>query len=826
MSKHCVPHKSVLAVAVKDCLARNHAHRSVLAMSVAAAGMQMTTLGSIAMAQAKPELEEIVVSATRREQTVQEIPFNISAVSGAALEQANISDAVEALRTMAGVSVADRGYRNAGVASSIVIRGINVDSSANGDVPLAAPPTVATYVDNTALYGSFILKDIERVEVLRGPQGTLYGSGSLAGNVRYIMRKPDMKEFSGKASLNFGVTEGSGGYNLNPDIMLNIPASDTFAFRLNAGLINNDGIIDYPNVYQTDANGDPVVNGDVTTALPVYHEVKDVDDVDIKYARVSALWEPSDKFSAQLSYQWQKDEVGGRRQVTSGNNIATGGTYDDYEFGAVQLEPSEREVELLALELEFDVGFATLTSSTSQYDHTGNGISDNSGVYAQNGWFSYYGSSPRPIAQAERFYDDSAFAQELRLVSNGEHFIDWTAGVYYTDQDYDLGQNSYLVGYIPYLNAIDLYGMAPFTTNQDFLFRRSQKYEETALFGEATINFTDDLHLTLGGRYFDNTVDVDAVLDVPIYSSPSNPPGVAAEKIDDDGFLFKANMAWDLSDDSMLYGTFSQGYRHAGANAVPTSGRYAENPAFLTFDSDQIDNYELGFKGFYGKHAYSVSAYYTDWADPQLNTTTPNWGFFAVINGESASTRGIEFELSGPLLENLSYNVGYTYANAELTADVYRPAGNFGGNGILRERQIAEDGDRLPGTAEHVFNVSLTHNLELSGGMGLTTVLSGYYQSDMLNALGSEDPADPLYNRFAADIDSFSLWNLSTTLGKDAWSASLYIKNLFNEDGTTGVVPVAVAGPNPSPEERYYGNNSRDYIALPRTIGLVISYDF
>lgn len=826
MSKQCVPTKSVLAVAIAECLARSRPRRGALAMSLAAAGLQLTTVGTVASAQARPELEEIVVSATRRAQTVQEIPFNISAASGESLEQANISDAVEALRTMAGVSVQDRGYRNAGVASSIVIRGINVDSGSNGDVPLAAPPTVASYVDNTALYGSFILKDLERVEVLRGPQGTLYGSGSLAGNVRYIMHKPDMSGFSGKASVNFGMTDGSDGYNLNPDLMLNIPASDRLALRLNAGMIDNDGIIDYPNVYRTDGNGDPVVDGDVVTAPPVYVKVEDVDDVEIKYARVSALWEPTDRTSAQLSYQWQKDETGGRRQVTRGDNLVTGGRYDDYEFGAVQLEPSEREVDLVALELEFDVGFATLTSSTSQYDHTGSGISDNSGVYAQNGWFAYYGSSPRPIAQAERFYDDSAFAQEVRLVSNGERLVDWTAGVFYTDQDYDLGQNSYLVGYIPYLNAIDLYGLAPFSTNQDFLFRRNQAYEETALFGEATINFTDDLHLTLGGRYFDNTVDVDAMLDVPIYSSPTNPPGVAAESISDDGLLFKANLAWDLSEDSMLYGTFSQGYRHAGANAVPTSGRYAENPDFLTFDSDEIDNYELGFKGYHGRHAYAVSAYYTDWTDPQLNTSTPNWGFFAVINGESASTRGIEIELSGALLDSLRYSFGYTYADSELTDDVFRPSGNFGGNGVVSERQIAADGDRLPGTAEHVVNLSLTHEVELSGGIGLTTVLSGYYQSDMLNSLGSDDPADPLYNRFAADIDSFSLWNLSSTLTRDAWSASLYVKNLFNEDGTTGVVPMAVAGPSPGPDQRYLGNNSRDYIALPRTIGIVISYEF
>ncbi len=388
-------------------------------------------------------LAEVVVTATRREQSIQDIPFNISALGGEALEKANIIEAVEALRTMPGISVQDRGHRNAGVTSSIVIRGINVDSGTQGDVPLAAPATVSTYVDDTPLYGNFILKDIERIEVLRGPQGTLYGSGSLAGNVRYIMRKPDLSGFSGEASVGYGQTDGSDGYNLNPDIMLNMPVGETFAVRLNAGMIDNDGIVDYPNVYELDGNGDPVVNGDVLTALPVYTSVKDADDVDIKYGRVSALFAPNDVFSAQLSYQFQDDEVGGRRQVTSGADLVNGGQYGKYEFGGIQLEPSERDVELTALELEVDLGFATLTSSTSHYEHTGTGISDNSGVYARNGWFVFYGSSPRPIAQAERFYDDSAVVQELRLVSNGDGRVDWTAGFFYMDQDYDLGQNSY-----------------------------------------------------------------------------------------------------------------------------------------------------------------------------------------------------------------------------------------------------------------------------------------------------------------------------------------------------------------------------------------------
>jgi len=249
-------------------------------------------------------LEEIVVTATRRAQTVQEIPFNISAVSGAALEKSNIIDSVDALRTMAGVAMYDRGYRNAGVTNGIIIRGMNVDAGTNNDVPLAAPPTVATYIDNTALFGNFVLKDIERIEVLRGPQGTLYGSGSLAGNVRYIMKKPDISALSAKASLSYGQTDGSDGHNLNPDLLVNIPLGTTAAFRANIGQVKNDGIVDYPNLYVLDSKGDPVVTGgDIVNALPVYRSAKDVDSVDLKYGRASLLLKPNATFNAQL-HDW------------------------------------------------------------------------------------------------------------------------------------------------------------------------------------------------------------------------------------------------------------------------------------------------------------------------------------------------------------------------------------------------------------------------------------------------------------------------------------------------------------------------------------------
>ena len=819
---------------------------------------------SLAMAQAGSTtansnvgMEEIMVTATRRETSVQEIPYNISAISGSDLADANVYDSVEALRYIPGVSMADRGYRNAGMAERIIIRGINVDYGVDGDVPLTAPPTVATYVDNTALYGSLILKDLNRVEVLKGPQGTLYGSGSLAGNVRYIMNKPNVEAFSGKASMGFGMTDGSGGFNYNPDLLMNIPLGDTFAVRFNLGEIKNAGVVDYPNVYKLDANGDPVVkDGDILHATPDYQSLKDVDDVKIKYGRISALWMPNDTFNAQLSWQKQKDDIGGRRQVTSGENLTppAGGYYGKYEFGAIQVEPANRDIAVSALEMEFIFGFATLTSSTSYYTHDGEGISDNSGVYARNGWFASYGSSPRPMAQAQRFYDDSAWTQELRLVSNGDNFVDWTGGLFYTDANYDLGQNSYLVGYIPYLNAyVDptcppgtsgWYCLAPYTTNQDFYYRRNQTYTEFAAYGEATINFTDDVHWTIGGRYYDNEVKVDAVVAIPIYPGT---PGTSAGTIKDNGFLFKTNFAWDLTDSSMLYATFSQGYRHAGSNAVPITGKYAENPAYLLFNSDKLNNYELGYKGRTDTFNYTMDVYYTDWKNPQLNTTSPNWGFFAVINGKSASTQGFEAEISGLLTDTLSYTFGYTYADAKLTADVYAPAGNSGGNGVLYPDLIGADGERLPGTARNVFNVALINNVTLSDNATWNTVLSGYYQSKTLNSIGNFDCLSDLYTargvcldsakptsltyepdsvwtRNYAEMDGFQIWNISTTYTKDSWSASVYLKNMFNAAGTTGVFPYLRGGSAPGGAQLYDGNNSRDYITQPRTVGVVVSY--
>lgn len=801
--------------------------KTTLASAVAAVSAgTLLAVPHMAFAQ-ESALEEVIVTATRRAQSVQDIPYNISAVAGDELEAAQITDATEMMRSIPGLTVVDRGYRNSGTVNGVIIRGMNVDSGANGDVPLSAVPTVATYIDDTPLYANFVLKDIERVEVLRGPQGTLYGSGSLAGTVRYIMNKPNSEGFESKVSSGFSQTDGSAGHNFNSDVMVNIPLSETVAIRANAGLIDNDGIVDYANVYTLDGSGAPVAEGgDIASGAPQFRRVEDADTVEISYARAAILIEPNDRFSAMLSHQMQEDKIGGRRQATQGTNWVSGSEefYDDYENGAVLLEPSERDVALTALEVSVDLGFATLTSSTSNYSHDGHAINDNSGFYAQNGWFTnYYVGTPRPLAKAERFYEDKALIQEVRLVSNAsDAFIDWVAGFYYMDQDSSAGQNSFMPGWAEWMGQAHPDIVATWTgwganvQDQDFYFRRNQSFTDVAIFGEATLNLSDELRLTLGLRSFDNTLTNNSELQLPIWPAPEEDTTAEFETKDSDTLL-KANLAWDMSDSTMLYATISEGYRRGGANAVPLTGGFAENPDYLEYTSDSVLNFELGVKGSTDNFRYTAALFGMNWDNPQLNTATSNWGFFAAVNGESARTRGLELELEGNLSEKIHYAVGYAYVDSALSADFYQPSGNWSGNGILGEFLVAESGAALPGTAEHTFSVNMDHTTDIAGGFTLVSRLSGYYQSETINSIGGS-------GKTAAEFDGFALWNASSSLVADNWDATFFIKNLLNEEGVTGAQTEAHMGT--SPAESFLGNSSNNYMSLPRTVGLSASYHF
>lgn len=756
--------------------------------------------------------EEIMVTATRRSTTVQDIPYNISAVSGANIEAAKMIDASELLRSIPGVAVSDKGARNAGQVNGIRIRGLSVDSAIRSDIPVTSAPTVGTYINDTPVFTNMMLKDLERVEVLRGPQGTLYGSGALGGAVRYITKKPALGEFEGYAAGSIATTDGSGGVSWTADAVVNIPLGDKFAIRAVASKLDAAGIIDYVNIYELDANGAPVVPGDVSDTDAVYTSVKDADTVDIDFLRISALFEPNDKFDALLTYTRQSDDVGSRRGSAEGFLNGDGDAYGRYEAGAVQLEPAHSDLEMASLEMNIDLGFATLTSSTSYYERDGRSISENTGFYAQKNWLSgFYYNSPRPLARADRGYTDEAFIQEARLVSQNDGPFNWVAGFYYHDQEQTADQVSTLAGYKAWASETfswmsDGYGYSDI--DNDFDFDSLTKIKETAFFGEATYDLSDRFHITGGIRYFDSKVTADATVDLPFWNSLFPPAVIEGETSGKEDVLFKLNMSYDLSEETMLYGTVSEGYRRGGATAVPLTGNFAEDPAWLSYGSDTTRNYEIGLKGANSDFRYTVSAFLVNWNDPQINTATSNWGFFTVANGDKARSMGIEAEVEGYLTDALHYNLGYAYVDAELTADFMSPTGSL----------IAADGSTLPGIPKHMFNVAFDYTTEITSEIMMVARVDGYVQSKSENYINNDSAT------FGHRHDGFSIWGASVAFTKGNFDLTLFAKNIFNTRGITAVYGETYMGTDP--DQNYFGSGAKNEITLPRTLGLALKYNF
>jgi iron complex outermembrane recepter protein len=775
-------------------------------------GVSAASLGiSVATAQEDDTVSRqktITVTATRRDESLVDVPYNISAVTGADIEAASILDDAELLRSIPGVAVVDRGARNSGTMNSARIRGLAVDSNGLGDYAVSAVASVSTYVNDTPIFANFLLRDLERVEVLRGPQGTLYGSGSLGGTIRYITRDPDLGEYNGYVSASGSSVEGSESLGFSVDGAFNMPLGDKAALRIVASAGDYPGITDYVNVYELDSSGIPVAPNGILDPAASYKSVEDADTVDVWMGRATLLLEPTDAMSIKIVHTRQSDEVGGRRQSTVGQD-GFGNTYGDYENGSIQLEPSSRDINATSLEAEFDLGFATLTSSTSHYDHTGESVSENTGFYAQAGFLSFYYNYPRPMASAVRTFADEAVVQEIRLVSDGGENFDYVVGGFYRKQQLEGTQESFLPGFKNWWDAFLPFAASAVTGDQDFAYRRTENFEEMALFGELTWHASPDLDLTVGARYFDNESENVTFIDLPLYAGAFEPTTASFSASEDD-VLFKLNASWHYNDYDMLYGTISEGYRRGGSNAVPLTGSFAEDPRWQLYTPDSVVNYEIGVKGERGDIRYDVSAFLVDWTDPQLNTASTNWGFFTVQNGGEAQSYGLEASLDGYLNDNWHYSLGYAYVNAELTKDFYAP------DRPAPAAPIALQGAMLPGTPEHQLNWALDYTRDLKDWSWYSRV-DGYYQSETRNGVG----VSPTFN---VPLDGFAIWNATTTFTRNNTSLSLWMKNITNDDGVTGVFTEAYMGTDPA--QGYFGNANKQLISLPRTIGVTVRQNF
>ena len=693
----------------------------------------------------------------------------------------------------------------------------------------ATVPVVSTYINETPVFVDLRLKDIERVEILRGPQGTLYGSGSVGGSVRYLYNKPQLDETSFSVSAGAGSTKSSGSLSTEFDGVFNMPAGDQFAIRVSAGYVDMAGYIDQPKINVRRPDGSPELDNGATDPVgdsanfyaggPVFESAKNTNDFEITNVRISGRWQPSDRIDITLSHHFQNDKDSGIAAISP--DIFGD---DSLESAARIHEPYERDVSVTAIEGDFDMGFATFTASVSNYDSEGSGLKDFTGLYQAFPFFvSYYGTSPRPLVDNISAFKDEGTVIEARLASNpaDTSSFDWIVGGFFLDQDFNSSTTDRYLGYHDYSTACfietdtfgdapcgfgTLYGLEEFNgpvaivKDVDYYIAQDSNFEDLALFGEVTFHATEQWQITGGARYIDQkftSTQTGGLIFVP--------GGTDQRSIDtsEKDVVFKVNTSFALNDNTNVYATWSEGFRRGGVNALPQQVFGGDvNPAVFEFEPDSAENREIGIKGtVYDRVRYNVNYFDIDWDNIQVNTTCTGIALLCVVNAGNAKSRGVEAELHATLTDALSVDLAYTHVDAKVKRLSDRLV-EFNDDGTLFS-DLGE-GLRLPGTPKHSLYAGLEYVQPFQGDLNWIYGLNGSYRSGVSSNLTVSDPAS---------VGGFWIWNASVALAAENWTVRAYANNIADERGLIALDPLDAVGPR-----------RIALISTPRTFGLNLSY--
>lgn len=674
----------------------------------------------------KKPVEEVIVTAQRRAENLQDVPITISVLSGQELDRSTFSGATDALRSIPGIDTSTDQY-SGGIALSA--RGVS-----NGyDVRAAGSGTVAYYIDGvpygfvrSAFYPDPAIYDLHQMEFLSGPQGTLYGANALNGVLRILTEDANADRFEFKARTSLSTTE-SGGENSRGDFAVNIPIIDgRLGVRAAAGIQDDSGWIDSRQSAFTAAREG------------VRPDQRDINDSERRNYRV--------KLHAQLDDSLSINLLAWRMETESG---APSWSNDEGRITTAYAQPDESTFDIFSAEIDKTFSAFSISSMTSYID------------YAQNGVVS--GTPVGFNATLTQDYDARVFSQELNLISAGDGLWRWSAGAFYRQAEDSFFQ----------LYSIFSLPPPPVTTTLSVNNDYRDTSESYAVYGEISRGLTDKLELTVGLRYFrdEGELTLDKGYNGPDVVAPAGPDFVlpAGRKYDStsDAVTPRVVLNWSPADDQTFYASYSQGFRSGFAQQPTVQALY---PGFQPVDPDRLTNYELGAKGVAldQRFSYTAAIFYIDWQDVQqsLRVTDPATGLLAtaVVNGEGASGIGAELALTVRPINDLVLGASVSWNDLTFDKDI-----------VSGTSTLFRAGDRMALSPEYTVGASVQYTLAMGGGFEGVIGLNGDYTSEQ-----NGGPVIGSQGTIGSNAISLASGKVSIE-APQGWSATLFVDNLTDE---------------------------------------------
>ncbi len=730
--------------------------------------------------------EEIVVTAQKREERLIDVPSSVTAISGETLVEQNLTRIEDFAAHTPGLT-----FNQAGGGLVLTLRGLNASGQGAttavlvDDVPLTS---ASSYQQTTT--PNFDTYDLQRIEVLRGPQGTLYGASALGGLVKYVTRAPDLDSFGGSAQFELNdVSDGQTGGSVRGAFNMPI-VEDQLGLRVSGLYERMPGYID--NVLGDD---------------------RDMNDGERYGVRASLLWDVNPNFSVRVGGLWQREDLNALPLVELVGAMATPTTPPDNATdiahgGELQqntrIRPElTRDSEVYYATLNYDLDGATVTSTTSfaevGYDQVKNYGNENAvpGVTYSDALSPYFGE---PIdVRGRNITSVRRFNQEIRVASdpyNGEAGLplDWLVGVFYADEESELTQ------LFDFLSVTDpaVVLNAPFPAGG---INVPATYEEASAFGQLTWHFTPTLELVAGGRYSRNWQESQTTKYPGFVFGVATTTTDPATEASDEQFTWSGALSWHPTDRINLYARVATGYRPGGPNAAPP----VPSPVFPTrYDPDSTVNYEVGAKGelFDRRFGFDVAIFSIDWSDIQIpssavdpDTSVP---FNFTANGGDARSQGVEYAFRFAATDALTISVNGAFTDAELGSDTPTIGGSRG--------------DALPYTPDFTNTVSVDYRVPAFGAEAFAGV-DWTYVGERYSDFVFGGPAAVNTNHQL--LPDYHTVNLRGGVDFGAYQLDLYVTNAGDERGLYYYSSGGSAG-----------GHGTGVVQQPRTFGARFSYEF